>query len=134
MPTPPVVVKAWQQKRAEPFKSRHQSVAISAFPIINLCQLCLAECVGFSRGMTAFVSHPQKTAQICQIKLDEKRDSRQKALGLFCIDMSGCYAWRKSLLILGYGCKWMRDSSRRVGIPAALKRCIIQEVQIDGRQ
>ena len=50
MPTPPVVVKAWQQKRAEPFKSRHQSVAISAFPIINLCQLCLAECVGFSRG------------------------------------------------------------------------------------
>ena len=41
---------------------------------------------------------------------------------------------RQSLLILGYGCKWMRDSSRRVGIPAALKRCIIQEVQIDGRQ
>ena len=85
MPTPPVVVKAWQQKRAEPFKSRHQSVAISAFPIINLCQLCLAECVGFSREDDTTVSHPPKTAQIRQIKLDEKRDSRQKALGLFCV-------------------------------------------------
>ena len=35
--------------------------------------------------LNLYVSHPQKTAQICQIKLDEKRDSRQKALGLFCV-------------------------------------------------
>ena len=39
----------------------------------------------FQGGMTRIVAHPQKTAQICQIKLDEKRDSRQKALGLFCV-------------------------------------------------
>ena len=35
--------------------------------------------------LNLYVSHPQKTAQICQIKLDEKRDSRRKALGLFCV-------------------------------------------------
>ena len=35
--------------------------------------------------LNLYVSHPQKTAQTRQIKLDEKRDSRQKALGLFCV-------------------------------------------------
>ena len=38
-----------------------------------------------SQAEQDFVSHPQKTAQTRQIKLDEKRDSRQKALGLFCV-------------------------------------------------
>ena len=95
MPTPPVVVKAWQQKRAEPFKSRHQSVAISAFPIINLCQLCLAECVGFSRGDDKTVSHPPKTAQTRQIKLDEKKRLKAKSLGSF-LRLWGDFAGKNS--------------------------------------
>ena len=47
-----------------------------------------ALCYNAGTGMIRLnlsVSHLQKTAQICQIKLDEKRDSRQKALGLFCV-------------------------------------------------
>ena len=35
--------------------------------------------------LNLYVVHPHKTAQTRQIKLDEKRDSRQKALGLFCV-------------------------------------------------
>ena len=56
--------------------------------LVNILVFLPASWYNAGTGMirlNLYVSRPQKTVQNHQIKLDEKRDSRQKALGLFCV-------------------------------------------------